>query len=363
MPLSTKNETESGPKSSTGGKIRVLIVDDSAFVRRAIIRMFEQSSEIQIIDVASDGEMAIDLVKKLSPDVVTLDVQMPVLDGLQALERIMHECPVPVIMLSSLTGRGGDKTLKALELGAVDFIDKSSAGGSMDISGLARELTEKIKIATRIDLKKLNAGETPGYSASSVPLASRLTDTEVVVIGTSTGGPPALQMILTKIPADYPCPILVVQHMSAGFTAPLAERLNRLCSLRVKEAQEGDRLEAGTVYIAPAGRHLKICRRSGELFAWLDSHPDKVLHMPSVDVLLTSVAGVIGKKCLAFVLTGMGKDGAVGAQDIKRVGGRVVVESEETAIVFGMPKAVMEAVKVDRSAPLYRIADLMLEMI
>jgi len=363
VPSSTKNVIESGLHTPTGGKIRVLVVDDSAFVRRAIIRMFDQSTEIQIIDVASDGEMAIELVKKLRPDVVTLDVQMPVLDGLQALERIMSECPVPVIMLSSLTGKGGDKTLKALELGAVDFIDKSSAGGSMDISTLARELTDKIKIATRIDLKKLNNSETLGFIAKAVPLAARQTDTEVVLIGTSTGGPPALQVILTKIPANYPCPILVVQHMSAGFTGPLAERLDRLCPLRVKEVTDGDRLEPGTVYIAAAGRHLKVCRRSGNLYAWLDSYPNDVLHMPSVDVLFTSVAGVVGKRSLAFVLTGMGRDGANGAQDIKRAGGRVVVESEETAIVYGMPKAVMESVKVDRSVPLYRISDLMLEMI
>jgi two-component system, chemotaxis family, protein-glutamate methylesterase/glutaminase len=363
VPLSTKKGIDCGQNTSPSNKIRVLVVDDSAFVRRAIIKMFEQSTEIQIIDVASDGEMALDLVKKLHPDVVTLDVQMPVLDGLQALERIMSECPVPVIMLSSLTGKGGDKTLKALELGAVDFIDKSSAGGSMDISGLTKELTVKIKIATRIDLNKLKPSETRGYVAKAVPLTTRLTDTEVVMIGTSTGGPPALQAILVKIPANFPCPILVVQHMSLGFTGPLAERLDRLCPLRVKEAEDGDKLEAGTVYIAPAGKHLKVCRRSDNLVARLDKFPDNMLHMPSVDVLLTSVASVSGSKCLAFVLTGMGRDGAVGAQDIKRVGGRVVVESEETAIVFGMPKAVMEAVKVDRSAPLYRIADLMLEMI
>lgn len=344
-------------------KIRVLVVDDSAFVRRAIIKMFEQSSEVQIIDVAADGIMALDLIKKLHPDVVTLDVQMPVLDGLQALERIMNECPVPVIMLSSLTGRGGDKTLKALELGAVDFIDKSAAGGAMDISSLARELTAKIKIASRIDLQKLKTGAAQGYAAKAVPLTSRLIDTEVVLIGTSTGGPPALQEILGKMPANFPCPILVVQHMPVGFTSALAQRLDKLSPLRIKEAEEGDKLDAGTVYIAPAGKHLKVCRNSGKLLARLDNFPDNVLHMPSVDVLFSSVAGVSGSRCLAFVLTGMGRDGSVGAQDIKRVGGRVVVESEETAIVFGMPKAVMEAVKVDRSAPLYRIADLMLEMI
>jgi two-component system chemotaxis response regulator CheB len=363
VPLSTKNVTELGQTTSTRSKIRVLVVDDSAFVRRAIIRMFEKSTEIQIIDVASDGEMALELVKKLRPDVVTLDVQMPVLDGLQALERIMNECPLPVIMLSSITGKGADNTLKALGLGAVDFIDKSSAGGSMDISGLAKELTDKIKIAAHIDLKKLNTGEPPENTANTVPLTSRMTDTEIVLIGTSTGGPPALQIILTKIPATYPCPIVVVQHMSKGFTASLAERLDKLCHLRVREASDGDILVPGTVYIAPTGMQLKICRRSGDLLTWLDNYPDNTLHKPSVDVLFSSVAAVIGRKCLAFVLTGMGRDGALGSQDIKNVGGRVVVESEETAIVFGMPKAVMEVVRVDRSVPLYRIADLMLEMI
>lgn len=349
--------------AGSGSRIRVLVVDDSAFVRRAIIRMFEGSGEIQIIDVASDGEMALDLIKKLHPDVVTLDIQMPVLDGLRALVRIMMECPVPVIMLSSLTGKGGDNTLKALELGAVDFIDKSSAGGSMEFSTLLKELTEKIRTAAKIDVNKLNTSETPHLNHKTASPFTRLVDTEVVMIGTSTGGPPALQSILTKLPADFPCPIVVVQHMSVGFTAPLAERLNRLCRLRVKEVNDGDMLEAGTVYIARAGKHLKICRHSGKLFAQLDTQPETTLHMPSVDVLFTSAAAVIGKKCLAFVLTGMGKDGALGSMEIKRVGGRVVVESEETAIVYGMPKAAKEAVMLERSEPLYHIADVMMGMV
>ena len=219
-------------------KIRVLVVDDSAFVRRAIIRIFEQNTEIQIVDVASDGEMALDLIKKLRPDVVTLDVQMPVLDGIAALERIMKECPTPVIMLSSLTGKGGDKTLKALELGAVDFIDKSAAGGPMDISGLARELTGKILVAAKVDLRKMvGIAEAPPVTPRTA--GGKLSDTEVVMIGTSTGGPPALQAILGKLPADFPCPILMVQHMPVGFTESLAGRLDRVSPLRVKEAEEG----------------------------------------------------------------------------------------------------------------------------
>ena len=346
-------------------KIRVLVVDDSAFIRRAIISMFEKSPDISIIDVAADGEMAIDLIKKLRPDVVTLDVQMPVLDGLAALARIMKECPTPVIMLSSITGKGGDKTLKALELGAVDFIDKTSAGGPMDFSGISRELAAKIMMAAGIELHKLAthdqkpAPATPKTAAATYPNSS---ETEVVVIGTSTGGPPALQTILCNIPADFPCPVLIVQHMPVGFTASLAERLNRISPAAVKEAVNGEALHPGTVYIAPGGRHLKIRRSGTELSVRLDDLPDNSLHRPSVDVLLESVAAVCGAKSIAFVLTGMGRDGAIGAQAVKSAGGKVVVESEETAIVFGMPKAVMETTSVDGVIPLHQVADYMVKM-
>ncbi|HEY6838911.1 MAG TPA: chemotaxis response regulator protein-glutamate methylesterase [Geobacteraceae bacterium] len=345
------------------GKIKVVVVDDSAFVRRAIIRIFEQSPDIQIIDVASDGVMAVELVKKLRPDVVTLDVQMPVLDGLSALERIMTECPTPVIMLSSLTGKGGDKTLKALELGAVDFIDKSAAGGPMDIAAIARELTAKIMVAARVDLQKLRGGD--GTKAQPVERhpATLATDTEVVAIGTSTGGPPALQAILGKIPADFPCPILIVQHMPMGFTASLAERLDRLSAVSVGEARDGERLQPGKAYLAPAGRHMKIRRVAGELHIWLDTEPELSLHRPSVDTLLESVAAACGRKSLALVLTGMGKDGSVGARAIKESGGRIVVESEETAIVFGMPKAVMDSVAVDAVVPLYTAAETIIRLV
>ena len=203
-------------KQVTANKIKVLVVDDSAFVRRAIIRMFEGSPVISIVDVASDGAMAIDIIKQQRPDVVTLDVQMPVLDGLSALARIMNECPVPVIMLSSITGKGGDQTLKALDLGAVDFIDKSAAGGTMDISNLLQELTSKILVAASIDLKKLTKSGAAGNVSFSAPSAAKKSGTEVVLIGVSTGGPPALQAVLSKIPVSFPVPILIVQHMPPG---------------------------------------------------------------------------------------------------------------------------------------------------
>jgi two-component system chemotaxis response regulator CheB len=321
-------------------KIKVLVVDDSAFVRRAIIRMFEGSAAIQIIDVASDGEMALDLIKKLHPDVVTLDVKMPIMDGLKALERIMIECPIPVVMLSSLTERGGENTLRALELGAVDFIDKSSAGGPMDISAIAQELTAKIHIAAQVDVQKLQSRAGMAAKITLFPPKSikKQLGTEVVLIGTSTGGPPALQAILSEIPEEFPCPILIVQHMPVGFTASLAERLNRVCPISVKEAVDGEAIVPGQAYIAPAGKHLKIKRSGGSLYVWLDLFPENALHRPSVDALFESAAEVCEHRCLAFVLTGMGRDGAVGAQALKRAGARVVAESEETSRVFGMPK-------------------------
>lgn len=347
---------------TAASKIRVLVVDDSAFVRRAIIRMFDNHPLISIIDVASDGAMAIDLIKQHKPDVVTLDVQMPVLDGLSALERIMRECPTPVVMLSSLTGKGGDQTLKALDLGAVDFIDKSSAGGPMEFNNLLQELTSKILVAASIDLKKLTNSSAARQVVLPVPAATRASGTDVVLIGVSTGGPPALQTILRVIPASFSVPILIVQHMPTGFTASLAERLNRSCQIEVKEAEDGEAALAGKAYIAPGGSHLKLYRSGKEFQIRLESKPDDTLHRPSVDVLFESAAKACGSKALAFVLTGMGKDGALGATQIKNAGGRVVVESEETAVVFGMPKAVIDVIKVDGVIPLHQIAENMISM-
>jgi len=346
---------------ATARKVKVLVVDDSAFVRRAIIRMFENSPVISIVEVASDGAMAIELIKQQRPDVVTLDVQMPVLDGLSALARIMKECPVPVIMLSSITGKGGDQTLKALDLGAVDFIDKSAAGGTMDFSNLLQELTSKILVAASIDLKKLNNNVNINTTLSA-PTTAKGKGTDIVLVGVSTGGPPALQKILGAIPALFPVPILIVQHMPIGFTASLAERLNRSCQIEVKEAEDGEIARAGKAYIAPGGTQMKLSRNGEELQIRLDSKPDDTLHKPSVDVLFESAARTCGSRSLAFVLTGMGKDGAAGAKAIKTAGGRVVVESEETSVVFGMPKAVMDVIKVDEVCPLHQVAEQMISM-
>ena len=338
-------------------KIRLLVVDDSSFVRRAVTRMFEESDEIEVVDVAANGNTAVALAKSLRPDVITLDVQMPVLDGLSALARIMDECPAPVIMFSSLTGKGGEKTLRALEIGAVDFIDKSSAGGAMDIGALAKELSAKIKVAAGVDLEKLRgAAARKPEPVHAARRGGRSSGAEVVVIGTSTGGPPALQLVLSRL-QPLPCPVLIVQHMPPGFTASLAARLDRLSPLSISEARDGEEVTAGRVYLAPAGWHMRLRRNEGALQVWLDPVPGAHLHCPSVDALFESAAEVCGGRSVGVVLTGMGKDGEAGARAIKKAGGKIVVESEETAIVYGMPKAVSEAVDVDAAVPLYRVAE------
>lgn len=345
------------------GKIRVLVVDDSAFVRRAIISMFEHNPDIEVAGIASDGEAAVELTKTLRPEVVLLDVQMPVLDGLSALKRIMQECPTPVVMFSSLTGKGGEKTLKALDIGAVDFVDKSSAGGAMDIGLLARELSAKIRVAACVDVKKRSVKSPQRPEPASRAPSARSCNTEVVLIGTSTGGPPALQEVLSQIQGNAPCPILIVQHMPVGFTASLAKRLDRHSPLAVTEATDGERIVAGHAYLAPAGWHMRLRRQAGELRVWLDQTPDGHLHCPSVDALFDSAAAVCGSRCLAVVLTGMGKDGSVGAQAIKKAGGLLVVEAEESAVVFGMPKAVMDVVGVDAVVPLHLVAETIAKML
>ncbi|QXE91036.1 protein-glutamate methylesterase/protein-glutamine glutaminase [Geomonas subterranea] len=343
-------------------KIRVLVVDDSAFVRRAIIRMFEESPDIEVVDVAGNGKSAVELARSLRPDVITLDVQMPVLDGISALEMIMEQCPAPVIMFSCLTGKGGEKTLKALDIGAVDFIDKSSAGGAMDIGALAKELTAKIKVAAGVDLEKLRGAARKPEPGPAARGGGKSRGTEVVVMGTSTGGPPALQQVLSALQPP-PCPILIVQHMPAGFITSLAARLDRNSSLTVREASDGEAVVAGNVYLAPAGWHMRLRRKDGGLQVWLDPEPAGHLHCPSVDALFESAAEVCGSRSLGVVLTGMGKDGAAGARAIKMAGGRVVVETEETAIVYGMPKAVAETVSVDAAVPLYRVSDTITGMV
>jgi two-component system chemotaxis response regulator CheB len=332
--------------------IRVLVVDDSPFVRQALARMLGNEPDIQVVGLAVDGQDGVEKTAMLRPDVVTLDVQMPRMGGLEALKRIMAESPTPVLLLSSLTREGASVTLQGLELGALDFVDKSRVQGHMNLLDLAEELKAKVRA--------LAGARPPAPLAAPAPLEKRPPHTarcDVVVMGTSTGGPPALQAIIPLLPDDFAAPIVVVQHMPVGFTRSLAERLNARSALRVREAQDGDVLEVGTVLVAPAGMHLKLRKRGTSARVHLDEEPRSALHRPSVDVAMASAARVYGQRTLGVLLTGMGSDGVEGLRAIREAGGQTLAESEESCVIYGMPKAAVEAGVVDRVVGLQRMAD------
>ena len=334
-------------------KIRVLVVDDSAFVRQALSRMIGSAPDMEVVATAADGAEGLEKARTLLPDVVTLDIKMPRMDGLVALERIMAECPVPVLLLSSVTSEGADVTLRGLEIGALDFVDKSSVQGPMNLLSLADELQSKVR-ALAWSRERRAAAAAPAVSETPLPARGR---TEVVVIGASTGGPPALQHIVPALPADLDLAVLVVQHMPVGFTRSLADRLATRSQMPVREAMEGEVVRPGAVLIAPAGRHTKVRRRGTVVRVVLDDEPREALHRPSVDVLMASVAKAYGPRALGLVLTGMGADGVEGLRAIRLAGGVTLAESEETCEIYGMPKAAVEAGVVDRSVPLYRLAE------
>jgi two-component system chemotaxis response regulator CheB len=342
-----------------GDPIRVVVVDDSAFVRQALARMLASEPDIQVVGLAVDGQDGVEKVAALRPDVVTLDVQMPRMGGLEALKRIMAESPVPVLLLSSLTREGAAVTLQGLELGAMDFVDKSRVQGNMNLLNLADELKTKVRALAGghphpPSAPAAAAPAPPPPVAKPVPHAHHA---DVVVIGTSTGGPPALQAIIPRLPEDLAAAVLVVQHMPLGFTRSLAERLDARSEVPVREAREGEEVEPGTVLIAPAGSHMKVRRKGQGVRVALDEEPRASLHRPSVDILMVSVARVYGARALGVVLTGMGADGVEGLRAIREAGGQTFAESEETCIIYGMPKAAVEAGVVDRSIPLTRMTD------
>ena len=332
--------------------IRVLVVDDSAFVRKALTRMLGDAPDIEVVGTAVDGQDGLEKALALRPSVITLDVKMPRVDGLEALRRIMSECPTPVLLLSSLTSEGADITLRGLELGALDFVDKSSVQGHMNLLGLADELRAKVR-ALASSLRR-PAPPRPAPRASEVPQPGRA---EAVVIGTSTGGPAALQAIIPRLPANLAAPILVVQHMPLGFTRSLAERLDQKSALVVREARDGEPPQPGRVLVAPAGRHLKLRRVQGEPRLWLDYEPLDALHRPSVDVLMQTAARVYGPAVMGIILTGMGSDGVEGLRAIRAAGGLTLAQSEDSCVIFGMPKAALEAGVVHRAVPLERFPD------
>jgi len=335
--------------------IRVLVVDDSAFVRMAVARMLRSEPDIEVAGTAVDGRDAVEKVLELQPDVVTLDVQMPTLGGLEALAQIMERCPVPVLMLSSLTREGADVTLRGLELGAMDFVDKSSVQGPMNLLGLGEELRSKVRALARVPSAALTRGRAAGSRLEAA--APQAANADAVVLAASTGGPAALQAVIPRLPQALPAAVLVVQHIPPGFTRSLAERLAARSALPVREAGDGEEVRRGEVLIAPAGWHMTVRKVGRGVRTRLSLEPADSLHRPSADVLMASAARVWGPRLLGVVLTGMGNDGVAGLRAIRQHKGRTLAESEETAVIYGMPKAAVEAGVVDLQAPLQAIAD------
>jgi two-component system chemotaxis response regulator CheB len=332
------------------GRIRVLVVDDSAFVRKAVERMLGTVDDIEVVGFAVDGVDGLAKARELRPDVVTLDIRMPRLGGLETLERLMAEQPVPVLLMSTLTQEGAEVTLRGLELGAMDFVDKSSVQ-PMSMLSLAEELIAKIRA---LGGARVHARPKPSPARGEGGEAALTA--ECVVIAASTGGPSALQTVVAGLPVGFPAAVLVVQHIPRGFTRSLAERLDARSAIPVREARDGDAVGAATVLIAPAGIHTKLVRRGGGVEVVLDEEPRDVLHRPSADVLMAAAADVYGPRALGVVLTGMGADGTEGLRAIREKGGLTLAESEDTCVIYGMPKAAIEAGVVCRAVPLDRVA-------
>jgi two-component system chemotaxis response regulator CheB len=346
------------PAAAAARVIRVLIADDSALIRQAVRRVLDADPEIEVIDTARDGLDALLKVESLQPDVVTLDVEMPRLDGLSALKLLMERFPRPVIMFSSLTAPGTEATVRALALGAVDFLCKPSVATGAGISALADELVAKVKRAARARVRRITLPPRPTLSRlpaapPPLPLARPAAGPErLLVIGSSTGGPRALAELTAGLPPDLPCAGIIVQHLPAGFTRSLAERLDQGCALRVAEAQAGAELATGQLLVAPGDYHLSLAGTR----VVLDQAPRRHGVRPAVDTTLEAAAAVFGPAVLAVILTGMGEDGTEGARAIKAAGGRVLAEAETTCVVYGMPRSVVEAGLADEVVPLDAMA-------
>ncbi|NLP45195.1 MAG: chemotaxis response regulator protein-glutamate methylesterase [Peptococcaceae bacterium] len=354
--------------------IRVLVVDDSPFIRMSLTKILNSYPEIEVVDTARDGKEGILKLQALKPDVVTMDVEMPVMNGLQALEEIMRWQPTPVIVLSAVTTEGAKLSMKALELGAAEVVAKPSGRRGDNLETLAEDLLLKIKSVAGIDPLRLKhrAAEPvkvsrPTQYTPTIPSTNRRLPQqriEVVAIGTSTGGPNALQNVLTKLPKNFPVPILVAQHMPVGFTASLANRLDGLCQINVKEVEDGEVLKAGTAYVGVAGKQFSLTRKGSLLAARVsDESLIATFYRPSVDIMFMSLAEQVGAGVLAVVMTGMGSDGLLGTKKLKAKGAFAIAESEQTCIVYGMPKSIVEAGLADRVETLPNIAKVIMECV
>lgn len=329
-------------------KTRVLIVDDSAYSRQSIKNILEKEQDIKVVGIASNGIEAITCTMKLKPDIITLDVEMPEMDGFSFLRWLMKERPTPVIMVSS---RSDSKTVfKALELGAVDFIAKPSRVASVELQRIQNDLILKLKGIKNMRMDRVNVCRNlinKTHENTDAVKDASYHNIEVVAIGSSTGGPAALQIILTRLPSNFPAAILISQHMPKGFTEPFAERLNRLSKIRVKEASDGDSVDYGHALICPGGSHMTVGVEDDKVCVALKDSSSSDKYAPSVDIMMASAAKVFGPTAMGVVLTGMGNDGKHGIVEIKEKGGYTIAESESTAVIFGMPNEAIKTGKID----------------
>ncbi len=343
-------------------KVRVLIVDDSFLMRRIISDIVNSDPGLEVVGKAKDGGEALAMVSSLNPDVVTLDINLPTRNGIDVLSDIMKTKPTKIIMLSAYTRSGASATIKALELGAVDFIAKPSGEISLGLEKLRNEIIEKIKLAANVNVGKYLAS----FKTGLIPVAEggKVTGAEkLVIIGASTGGPKAILNIMKNIPGDINAAFLIVQHMPKGFTLSFAERISWETGIRTKEAEEGDVVSPGRVFVAPAGSHMILTMDNSAVKINLTQDPPVNFVRPSIDVTMKSAAGIFGKELIGVILTGMGKDGMEGAKKIKESGGKVFIQDEESSVVWGMPGAVFKAGLMDGVFSLSQIADVLVKSI
>jgi len=336
--------------------IKVLIVDDSALIRGVMKEIINEQPDMEVVGAAPDPLVARDLIKQTNPDVLTLDVEMPKMDGLDFLERLMRLRPMPVVMVSSLTERGSEITLKALELGAVDYVTKPKISIQSGMREYADMIAEKIRIAARARVKALTPRAASGQGG--VPLAALrnplISSEKLIIICASTGGTEAIKDFLVQMPSDCPG-ILITQHMPEGFTRSFANRLDKLCKISVQEAEGNERVLPGHAYLAPGHSHLKLVRSGANYMTQLDQGPPVNRHRPSVDVLFQSAAASAGKNAVGVILTGMGKDGAAGMLEMKKAGAHNLAQDEATCVVFGMPREAIAVGATHEVAPLHEL--------
>ena len=350
--------------------IRVLIIDDSALVRQMLTEILGSDRRIEVVGVATDPYMARDKIKKLDPDVLTLDVEMPKMDGLTFLSNLMRLRPMPVVMVSSLTDKGADATLRALELGAVDFVSKPKSDLAHTLEDYSEEIIEKVKTAAAAQVKPLvkemplqrgGMNVAPRLSADAVikkaaPAKHFRTTDRVIAIGASTGGTEAIKQVLVRMPADAPG-IVISQHIPEAFSEPFARRLDSICEMRVFQAEDGQQIVPGSAYIAPGNRHLLVARDGARYVCRLSDGPPVNRHRPSVDVMFRSVAQNVGQNAFGAILTGMGNDGAAGLREMHDAGAETVAQDERTSVVWGMPGEAVKHGGVDQVLAIDAIAD------